>query len=642
MRSRFADITPTGRRVVVVGALASVSALAWPSGDLRIATAWLVLTTLLVLTGAVLVEGRWLRGLAATVFGLVPAVSVTTLLHDSLPAAPTPLLSRVLLLLSWVIGTATLGRLAARHIEEHVGWRRAAGVWAGVGAVTTYFAFPLIRLLLPSTPVVARLAWTLGEEDNAHIMGIAREVLVNGPSAGQLATEIGTGFVTLAIAVLRTAGWAVGDPRLAAITVFTLSALGAVLVLGLSLAVLQTVLASSRRPPTIVSVALLTLGAAIATYIGLSVAVTLPMRTGFISFVWAMAWLALGVAPTALLATSHTWIERSAVLLHVVACVLMLISSWTFLIGGFAAVLLVTAGWVPWRGLARVLRRRWLPTVAGIGVVLALLVPYFERSLIRQVLILGRDALTTMASGIVFDRFILWLVIGALVAGPAILLARAGQGSSAERSTVASSRVGLTLLAFGPTVGVGLSWIGIWLLAQVLTGGELNYAGWKLAYGFVAMGALLAVGALTAVSTDAPVPLRLVVVASLAVTLVMSDTVATTRTWYERTAISEPPHAVTVVTALESGSPDLPIRCLPQPGTRATPSARMAAYYCARWVEDAFNEDRFHGHRFTFLETPEDSFDEAVRIALERDPSRYTFAYPMTTGPGWFGWDGVS
>jgi hypothetical protein len=68
----------------------------------------------------------------------------------------------------------------------------------------------------------------------------------------------------------------------------------------------------------------------------------------------------------------------------------------------------------------------------------------------------------------------------------------------------------------------------------------------------------------------------------------------------------------------------------------------MAAYFCARWVEDAFNEDRFHGHRFTFLNTPDESFEEAARTALDENGDRYRFAYPMTTGPGWFGWDGAS
>jgi hypothetical protein len=68
---------------------------------------------------------------------------------------------------------------------------------------------------------------------------------------------------------------------------------------------------------------------------------------------------------------------------------------------------------------------------------------------------------------------------------------------------------------------------------------------------------------------------------------------------------------------LQSGSPDLPIRCLPHRGARTTERARWAAYYCARWVEDAFNDDRFHGHRFTFLFTPQDDFEEAVRIAVE-------------------------
>jgi hypothetical protein len=62
-------------------------------------------------------------------------------------------------------------------------------------------------------------------------------------------------------------------------------------------------------------------------------------------------------------------------------------------------------------------------------------------------------------------------------------------------------------------------------------------------------------------------------------------------------------------------------------------------------MEGAFNADRFHGHRFAFLGTEEPTFEEAVRLAREQDASRYTFAYPMTVGPGWFGrngWDGAS
>jgi hypothetical protein len=59
-------------------------------------------------------------------------------------------------------------------------------------------------------------------------------------------------------------------------------------------------------------------------------------------------------------------------------------------------------------------------------------------------------------------------------------------------------------------------------------------------------------------------------------------------------------------------------------------------------MEDAFNTERFHGHRFTFLNAEGPTFEEAVVQARAEDPSRYTFAYPMTVGPGWFGWDGMS
>jgi hypothetical protein len=181
------------------------------------------------------------------------------------------------------------------------------------------------------------------------------------------------------------------------------------------------------------------------------------------------------------------------------------------------------------------------------------------------------------------------------------------------------------------------------LLALLLTDGELNYAGWKLFYATVSVAAVVGFAALIGSSVPdwswTPGVARTIVGAEL---LTSSVTVETSREWWERTSPRTPPHAIAAIDAVRASSVDLPIRCTPHPGTAATDGARWAAYYCVRWMEDAFNESRFHGHRFTFLDTTDPTLEEVVRLAREQDPSRYTFAYPMTVGPGWFGWDGVS
>ncbi len=93
-----------------------------------------------------------------------------------------------------------------------------------------------------------------------------------------------------------------------------------------------------------------------------------------------------------------------------------------------------------------------------------------------------------------------------------------------------------------------------------------------------------------------------------------------------------------MVQAIEQTSPDLPLRCLPRPGTNATPGARWAAYFCVRWVEDAFNQDRFHGHGFDFLDVEGPDFGPV--LALARESGRYDFARIVPLERGWFGWDG--
>jgi len=112
--------------------------------------------------------------------------------------------------------------------------------------------------------------------------------------------------------------------------------------------------------------------------------------------------------------------------------------------------------------------------------------------------------------------------------------------------------------------------------------------------------------------------------------------------WWARTDLGEPQHAQAAIDAIGSTSPDIPIRCLPSPGTVVTDVSRLAAYMCARWMEDAFNPGRFQGGRDELLNADGETFGPTVEAIVEGSPSEYLFAYRMTMGPGWFGWNGAS
>jgi hypothetical protein len=57
-------------------------------------------------------------------------------------------------------------------------------------------------------------------------------------------------------------------------------------------------------------------------------------------------------------------------------------------------------------------------------------------------------------------------------------------------------------------------------------------------------------------------------------------------------------------------------------------------------MEDAFNEGRFNGRRFELLNAPGPTFEDTVARIESENQSEYLFAYRMTTGRGWFGWEG--
>jgi hypothetical protein len=593
--------------------------------------------SLLVVLGLEFLTVRSLPAAAcATSVGVLFALTVGSAIHESMDAFPSISASQALLAILGLVGAQTLGRLVGRHAAARVGWRRSGALTVGVGAATWTLLAPLVTLLNPGTSMASRLSWILREEDNAHVVGIAREILMNGPSAGRLAEDIGTGFVSAAILGMRTLRLIEGDPRLTAITVFNASTALVIAMLGAGLLLLQISATAAERRPGPVELLLLAASAWAAVHIGLSVAVALPMQTGFLSFVWAMAWLTVGMAVVPLLATPVTRPEGAALVAHVLASAIMVISSWTFLIGGFAPILLyaTTRGW---RRAAHFIRRRWYAAALVVAFAVVVLAPYFERSLIRQVIGLGRDALLTTASLIEYDTTLFRSVMAGLILGSLFILGRSSSGVAGARP-LWSARLHRALLTFGPAAAVGLSWVGLWILAQFLTDGELRYAGTKLAYGFVAVSSLLVFSALVAATAGQRMLTRASVASLLTVALLGSSTVAVSRGWSDRLAAGEPLYVVNVVRTIEQTSLDLPIRCLPWPGTGVSPASQWAAYFCVRWMEDAFNVQRFHGYRSSFLEAEGPTFEAQVEEALMS--GRYDFARVLRLEAGWFGWQG--
>jgi hypothetical protein len=586
------------------------------------------------------------------VFGiaLAPTLATMALLHDILPVHLPSVLSWLLAAAVGGLSCVLLGRPLASRIDASIGLRRASALTAGVALGVAHAALAPARLLRDGLGPVPQLAWILGEEDNAQIVGVAREIISLGPSGGDLATQYGTGFMVLPTLLQRLVPSLAPevDPRLQAVTAFTLSVALATFVLGIAMLLLAMLMSRSGgrpSPATLLITMIMSLGSTVAA---LAIAVVLPMRTGFLTLVWSIAWVALMAAMSAAATHALPSAARWFIAAQVVVLTLLVLRSWPFLLAATLPSIALLLRPLPWPTLRRSLRRRWYVAVVvafGTG---AVLLPYVLDSAVGEVLSYGREALTVGGSGIFADRpAVIGIAAVVLLAGLVLLLpARGPSGSSdtgARRSAVGAHRIERGAIALGIPLAVWLSWVALKVAAALLTGGELNYAGWKLFYAAVAVGAVVALPSLTgAVGPVTPRTLRVVAPLAVGSLLLFSATVQTTLEWWERTAPRTPPHAVAAIDAVRASSVDLPIRCMPQPGAAATEGARWAAYYCVRWVEDAFNEDRFHGHRFTFLETPGDSFDEAVRTALEEDGDRYRFAYPMTTGPGWFGWDGVS
>ena len=584
----------------------------------------------------------------ATIAGLAATVPAVALFHDLVPTHPTPTTSWVVTAVTLALMTVLVGRPVAGRAAR-TGRARALGALAGATLATAWIAAPAVGLLRSDVPPAATLAWTLGEEDNAQVIGVAREVIRWGPGGGDLAEQFGTGFVVVATTAMRMLGLGAdgADPRILAIGAFTLSVVAAIVLLGAAMGLLAVLGPPQPGPPgrrrgRAVEGLLVGAAVAIAITAAQGVAVVMPMRTGFLSFVWAFVWAALGLALLPLLLERTSLATTAAVVVHVVSSVLLLVRAWPFLIAVFAPVAILAVRRVPWGRIRRAATRR--PSVAlGVALLAATVVVVLARPLLTtgalaEVLSYGRDAFTDRASGIAFDG---WIVAATLVAATILLvgvLPRGGGGDGAP-----ARRIERAVVLLGPTAGVLGSWLVLRGVAEIVAGGEFNYAGTKLMYGVVAVGAvtlLPTAAAARAGRTRTSMALGITTTAALLMLAVLSPTARTVDEWAGRLAPAEPPHALAMIEAIDRTTPDLPVRCRPARGTQVTPTSQWAAYFCVRWVEDALNEDRQQAYRDDFLGAPDGTFDPIVAEATAE--GLYGFAYVMDVGPGWFGWDGRS
>jgi hypothetical protein len=569
----------------------------------------------------------------ALLVGVATTLPLFAVLHDISPAHLATQMSWVSLIGLWVVTSAVLGAKVAATVRSRLGSRRIAAVLTGMGTATVLASWGPARLLRADRSPVEQLAWTLGEEDSAQIVGIAREVITVGPAGGELASIYGTGFMVVPVTLMRMLGIPMGetDPRILAVYAFTFSVVLAIATIGLAMTLLSLTVGRASERPTAAAVIAVTVASALGGIAALSIAVFLPMQTGFLTLVWSMSWLVLTGSFVAIRIDRSSIATDSLVLAHVVASAYLVVRSWPFLLAAVIPPLLIALRPLPWRRGIALVRSRWYIPVTALVVVIIGAWQSLSSSLFGEVLSYGREALTIGASGIAADRAAIALVTLAIVITLLAVLMTGGE------------RWQRALIVAGMPGGLLLSWFGLKFLALLLTDGELNYAGWKLFYATVSVGAIVGLAALagsTVLDRRWSSGLAGTAVGLLLVT--SSSTVQTYERWWDRTAPQSPPHAVAAIDAVRASSVDLPIRCMPQPGAAATEGARWAAYYCVRWMEDAFNAERFHGHRFTFLNAEGPTFEDAVERARRDDPSRYTFAYPMTVGPGWFGWDGLS
>ncbi len=610
-----------------------------------------LLAPLALLTSVILVvrpaSSGWFRAGVATIVGIGPAVVTLGVVADLTPRTIPAPAAALLLLAAWTVASGSLGvEIAARLTTRE----RVTDVMLRLGSValvTGSMAAALLRLSLPQHGTAVRLAWIIGEEDNAQFVGIAREVLVDGPRGANLAEQYGTAFINLPLTLIGILGGPLAtepDVRLQAVTVFLASTVVAILLTGLAIGLLLALPqhtqmegpASTRRnggTGTIVSL-VGAIGAGVVTLIGFSLVVVLPMRTGFLTFVWGLSIVLLSAALVATTPPDSSTAARAVLLTHLVGSGVLLLSTWPFIGTALVPLFLVLFLWIRWTALLRVIQERPVLTfgvVGGAVVLLSLAVwSFLQWGPAAEVLSYGVELLTVGGSGIFADRAVTRSAIfAALVTVAAITLGLRGRTRNA------------LLIGFaGPLLGAGLLYLGIRLAASLLTGGELAYAGVKLAYGVIALAIVLGLTGVSSYSARLGTPSVVLVLVLVVGLHQVSATASLHSDWWSRNFQPESPHAQAAIEAIRATSVDLPIRCLPSPGALVTDRTRWSAYFCALWMEDAFNEGRFNGRRFDLLNAPGPTFEETISRIESENQSEYLFAYRMTMGRGWFGWDG--
>lgn len=564
------------------------------------------------------------------------------ILTAHLPTGPL----RVLVALLWAGTSSTFGAAVAGRVQERVSLTDAWARIVAVLAVTFAVAWAVARHLLPESSPARRLAWVLSEEDNASFVGIAREVLQEGPVGAEQASNFGAAFMNLPLLVLRLLGGPIAgddDVRLQAITLFSVSTVVVITLAGVSMAMLSALSVAGAGAPddgdrtSAASAWIAAPLAALAAAAGFSLLIVLPMRTGFLSFAWGLTLVMLAAAVMAALPQDAKVLARTVAVASVIATGLLLLGSWPFIGVALVPLAMIPLTWIPWGRLKRVLRSRRavaLSVAAAIAAGTAILArAALQDGPLQAVLSRGRDILTMGGSGIYSDATLNRLALVLML----ILTLHIALRSPNTRSTVP-----VLLATVGPVAIAGLLYLGLRVTANLLTDGVLNYSGIKLFYGVVTLA--VAIGLPSLVGRSAPDPRIVLPAAALVViaALSLSPTARLIESWSNRTDLGEPPHAVAVISAIRSSDPGLPIRCLPSPGTGINGQTAWAAYFCARWMEDAFNEGRFDGGRSDLLNAEGESFAEIIDQLEAQHPSEYLFAYRMTMGPGWFGWDGRS
>jgi hypothetical protein len=583
----------------------------------------------------------WWRAAIALSVTLAPALILVGAVVDLLPAFPSPVVLRILLAAAWASLSVLLGRSIAMAF---VGRRAALDALArATGALisTAFVAGALGRLLSSSRGTDERLAWLLGEEDNAAFVGVAREVVVHGPGGSDLVGEFGAAFMSLPFALLELAGGPLageGDVRLQAISLTVVSAVVAICLAGVAIASLVALPhhVSDSDPrwggPTLVSALTGSLAAAAISLAGLSLLAVMPLQAGFLTFLWGLSLVLVASGSVAVLPQDASAGARTAVLLLLAATVVLLIGSWPFIAAAVAPLALLPLLWVD-RARFRTWRKENRALASGSATALLLAVPaglWFLASLpqIEKVLELGRDVLTVGGSSIHADRWSVRIAVLATI-GATLLLTR-----------VFVQRRNVLLALLGPLAGAGLFMAGIRVATDRYADGVMAYAGFKLLFGLVTLALILGGALLVSSSARAGTLVSLVALAVVLAPHVLSESATTYSGWWDRTERPGSPHAIAVVGAIDATTPDVPIRCLPAPGTRIEGVAPWAAYFCVRWVEQGFNEGRFDGNSFRLLNAQGETFEEVVEEILREQQSEYLFAYRLTMGRGWFGWSG--